>query len=79
MQLSNGSRGTHGFGTNFTDAILSGVDDTSMREIKRVVRKADKVRLLLRCSERAPLIAEVVRRGGSWLRLHMGRSLTSGD
>ena len=34
------------FGTNYTDTILAGADGVGMREIKRVVRQADRVRQL---------------------------------
>ena len=39
--------------------ILTGADEISMREVKRVVRQAERVRKPERCAERAPLIAEV--------------------
>ena len=71
------------FGINYTDTILAGADGVGMREIKRVVRQADRVRQLEKCTERAPLIAEVVCRGGSWMRLwdaalHLGTRHTDG-
>ena len=50
-----------------------------MREIKRVVRQADRVRQLEKCTERVPLIAEVVCRGGcGMLRCTWGRGTQMG-
>ena len=57
------------FGTNYTDAILEGGDEVSMREVKRVVKQADRVSKLEKCRERAPLIVEVVNKGGRLVRL----------
>ena len=71
------------FGTNYTDAILLQVatDELSMNEVKRVVRQA--VGRLEKCVDRAHLIAEVVNRGGSWIKLwdatlHLGTCHTDG-
>ena len=71
------------FGTNYTDSILAGADEVSMDEVKRVVKQADGVRRLEKCADRAPLIAEVVNRGGSWIKLwdatlHLGTRHTDG-
>ena len=71
------------FGTSYTDTILASADDVSLREVKKVMREADRVRNLERCAERAPLMAEVVNRGGNWSRLwaatlHLGTRHTAG-
>ena len=67
-------------GTNYTDAILEGGDEVSMHELKTVVKQAYRVR---KCGEKAPLIVEVVNKGGSWARLwdsglHLGTRHTDG-
>ena len=58
-------------------------DIPHMQEIKRVVRQTDRATQREKCTERAPLIAEVVCRGGSWMRLwdaalHLGTRHTEG-
>ena len=53
-------------GTNYTDVILEGGDEVSMHELKKVVKQAYRVR---KCGEKAPLIVQVVNKGGSWPRL----------
>ena len=40
-----------------------------MHEVKRVIKQADRVSKLEKCRERAPLIVEVMNKGGSWARL----------
>ena len=57
------------FGTNYTDTILEGGDEVSMHEVKRGIKQADRVKKLEKCRERAPLIVEIVNKGGSWARL----------
>ena len=63
------------FGTSYfiqyTDAILESGDEVSiaMHEVKRVIKQADRVSKLEKCRERAPLIVEVMNKGGSWARL----------
>lgn len=57
------------FKTNYTDQILAGLDGVNLREVKEVFKRVDKERCLERCSEKAPVIAEVAKRGGSWSRL----------
>ena len=54
-----------------------------MCEVKKVVKQADRVSKLEKCRERAPLIVEVVNKGGSWARLwdsalHLGTRHTDG-
>ena len=49
--------------------ILKSGDDVSMHEVKRVVKQAGSASKLEKCRERAPLIVEVVNKGGSCARL----------
>ena len=70
-------------GTNYTDVILGGGDEVGMYEVKKTVKQADRVSKLKKCKERAPLIVEVVNKGGSWARvldsaLHLGTWHTDG-
>ena len=66
-----------------TDKILCDPHAVSVQGIKKAVLKADKDLLFNLCSVKAPLIAEVVKRGGSWPALwdtvrHLGSRHTSG-
>ena len=57
------------YGTSYTDAILEEASEVCFRDVKRTIRKIDKDKCLLKCCEKAPTIAEVTRRGGSWPKL----------
>ena len=48
-----------------------------MDEVKSVVKQVNRVSRLKKCRERAPLIVEVVNKGGGWARL-MGLCTKSG-
>ena len=52
-------------GTHYTNTILARVDKVSLCKVKEVVRQADRVRRLEKSADKAPLIAEVVNRGGT--------------
>ena len=54
-----------------------------MQELKRVVKQADRVSKLEKYGKRAPLIVEVINKGGSWARLwdsalHLATRCTAG-
>lgn len=55
-----------GYGTDYTDLILTCVDEVNVHELKKEIQKYDKLQQMERCSVKAPLITEVVKRGGSW-------------
>ena len=58
-----------GFGTHYVDELVSeDADAVCMKEVKKIIGARDRERRLERCTEKAPLIAEVARSGG-WLRL----------
>ena len=63
--------------------LLSDPHSVHVQDIKKNVLQADKALLLDRCLAKAPLIAEVVKRGGSWPALwdsvrHAGSRHTTG-
>ena len=57
------------YGTSYTDAILEEASEGCFQDVKRTIRRIDKDKCLLKCCEKAPTIAEVTRRGGSWPKL----------
>ena len=55
------------YGLKYTDSVLCGADSVCLQQIKRKeTLQADKTLLLDWCISRAPLIAKVVKDGGSW-------------
>ena len=65
------------FGTEYTAQILSDADSCSVKEIQKVVCIIDREKSFSRCVEKAPYIAEITSRGGSWTKiwdsaLHLG-------
>ena len=71
------------YGLKYTDTILCGTDSVCLHQIKKEVLLADKTLLLDLCFSKAPLIAKVVRDGGSWPALwdsvrHLGSRHTIG-
>ena len=50
----------------YTDSILCGADSVCLQQIKKEVLQADNTQLLDLCISKAPLIAKVVKDGGSW-------------
>jgi len=54
------------FNTVFTTEILTDADSTDPTCIKKAIKKIDKDQRLERCALKAPLIAQVVKAGGSW-------------
>ena len=59
---------TH-YGTNFTVTVLVDADATSLQTIKKTIREIDKEKLIRKCYEKSPTIADVSSRGGSWPKL----------
>ena len=65
------------FGTEYTAQILSDADSCSVKEMQKVVCNIDREKSFSRCVEKAPYIAEITSRGGSWTKiwdsaLHLG-------
>ena len=58
-----------GVGTYFTDVILLNADVVDVQEMKRLIGHADWEGCLLKCTEKAPLIASVVNQGDRWIKL----------
>ena len=61
----------------YTTQILSDADSCSAKEIQKVVCSIDREKSFSRCVEKAPYIAEITSRGGSWTKiwdsaLHLG-------
>ena len=57
------------FSTNLTNDVLTETEFANLTEMKKTIRKIDREQVLEKCIAKAPLIAQVVRAGGSWPRL----------
>ena len=69
----------------YTSKILNCVYEVNVGELKKEIRGRDRefVVQIERCTVKAPLIAEVVKQGGSWpsvwdAALHLGSQHTTG-
>ena len=71
------------YGTEYTSKILNCADEVNVGDLKKEIRGRDREIQMERCTVKAPLIAEVVERGGSWpslwdAALHLGSRHTTG-
>ncbi len=53
-----------GFGTSFTDELLSGADSVVLREVREVIRKIDREIMLEKCMQKSKFIVEVGKEVG---------------
>ena len=64
-----------GFGTSFTDELLSGAESVDLRDVRKEIRKIDREKMLEECAEKSQLIVEVGKEVGCIsLMLPVGRS-----
>ena len=57
-----------GFGTSFTDELLSGAESVDLRDVRKEIRKIDREKMLEKCAEKSQLIVEVGKEVG-WSKL----------
>ena len=48
-----------GFGTSFTDELLSGAESVDLRDVRKEIRKIDREKMLEKYAEKSQLIVEV--------------------
>ena len=53
-----------GFGTSFTDELLSGAESVDLRDVRKEIRKIDREKMLGECAEKSQLIVEVGKEVG---------------
>ena len=53
-----------GFGTCFTDELLSGAESVDLRDVRKEIRKRDREKMLEKCAEKSQLIVEVGKEVG---------------
>ena len=57
-----------GFGTSFTDGVLSGAESVDFRHVRKEIRKIDREKMLEKCTEKSQLTVEVRKEVG-WSKL----------
>ncbi len=57
-----------GFGTSFTDELLSGAESVVLREVREAIRKIDREMMLEKCMQKSKFIVEVGKEVG-WSKL----------
>lgn len=57
-----------GFGTSFTDELLGGAEDVSLRGVREDVREMDREMMLAKCTEKSKLVAQVGKEA-TWMKL----------